>query len=72
MTVELGQSIGTIVKEDPQEVNWRQKIGEWARNEISHEELLEHYPSYLLSVPERIARFLQRKVSQLRGKSGVK
>lgn len=71
MTTELQRPIGIIVNEDPQEVNWRNKVGEWAQGEISYEELLKHYPTYLLSIPERIVRFVQTKASQIIRKEEV-
>ena len=69
MSIESRQSLGTIIKEDPQEINWRKKVKEWAHDEISYGELVSHYPSYLLSVPERIVRFVQKKASQIARKA---
>ena len=57
MTTEFQRSTRIVI--DPQEVNFHKKAQEWVHDEISHDELLRHYPSYLLSAPERIVRFVQ-------------
>ncbi|KKU49065.1 MAG: hypothetical protein UX88_C0032G0003 [Candidatus Woesebacteria bacterium GW2011_GWC2_47_16] len=67
MTTEFQRSTRIVI--DPQEVNFHKKAQEWVHDEISHDELLRHYPSYLLSAPERIVRFVQEKVSQITRKA---
>jgi len=71
MMVELKRSIGIIINEDPQAVNFHKKAQEYVRREISYEELLDNYPSYLLPVPERVLRFVKTKISQIARKGGV-
>lgn len=57
--------ISVICELDPEEVTWKNKIDEWVGDEISDEELLEHYPSYLLRIEERMARSVKRVASNL-------
>ena len=69
MTAELDKSVG--IREDPQQATFHNKVQEWARGEISYEQMVEYYPTYLLSVPERFVKFVQRKALQITG-SGAK
>ena len=71
MTVELKRSIGIIINEDPQAVNFHNKVQAYVRREISYEELLANYPSYLLPIPDRFLRFVKTKISQIARKGRV-
>jgi len=62
MTAELKPALGRLIKEDPQQVNFRKKVQEWASDKTTYEEMRKHYPSYLLSAHERIARFIRRSL----------
>ena len=64
MRRELGQSIGIIVEPDPQEENFRKKVGEWVHDEISYDDVMKHLPDHYYPVEQRVVRRVVRRVSQ--------
>ena len=63
MTMELEPATGLLCKEDPQQIKFRNKVREWVFDKISYNEMLQHYPSYLLGIPERLVRSIREAIS---------
>ena len=64
MTPELK---GQICVEDPQNVAFRKATYAWISGEISYEQLMNLYPTYLLKPHERVVRFFKKTTEMFLG-----
>lgn len=55
MTIEAGNFKSIGCEPDPQQVAFGEAVKAWVNGEIDYQEMLGKYPTYLKTVPERIA-----------------
>jgi hypothetical protein len=65
------ESKGQICVEDPQNVTFRKAAYAWISGEISYEQLMGLYPTYLLRPHERVARLLKKAVGTFLNNPGT-
>jgi hypothetical protein len=61
---------GAICEKDPQQIAFEKAAFDWVSGKIDYERLMEKYPTYLLRLEERIARFVKHTARTILGNLG--